>query len=142
MDEPLSLGPKHKLPMSPNTNLIPSEVLLNKIFPNFKDFNDDEMTATARDRQFVAYYGWKPYLHSLSLARWLHRISVPTHLIWGAGDGFTTPEYGKKLSKLIPDAILDILPNAGHYPQLEQLEKTIETILAGPCGNRQIGRVA
>ena len=110
--------------------------------PNFKDFNDDEMTATARDRQFVAYYGWKPYLHSLSLARWLHRISVPAHLIWGAGDGFTTPEYGKKLSKLIPDATLDILPNAGHYPQLEQLEKTIETILAGPCGNRQIGRVA
>ena len=119
-----------------------AEALFAQKAPNFEDFTADEMTATARDRQFMAYYGWKPYLHSLSLARWLHRISLPTQLIWGAKDGFTSPNYGKRLSALIPDAKLDILPNAGHYPQLEQLEKTIALISTGPCGNRQVGRVA
>jgi len=110
--------------------------------PNFADFSADEMTATARDRQFVAYYGWKPYLHSLSLARWLHRISVPTQLIWGDKDGFVSPDYGKKLLALIPGAKLDILSNAGHYPQLELLDETVAAISTGPCGSHQAGSVA
>ena len=103
--------------------------------PDFSDFSADEMTATARDRQFVAYYGWKPYLHNPSLARWLHRIVVPTQLIWGDKDGFVPLSYGKQLAALIPGATLDVISGTGHYPQLERLDETIATILAGPCGN-------
>ncbi|HAA91010.1 MAG TPA: alpha/beta hydrolase [Rhodospirillaceae bacterium] len=103
--------------------------------PNFDDFSADEMTATARDRQFVAYYAWKPYLHSLSLRRWLHRISVPTQLIWGDKDGFVSLEYGRKLAATIPGATLDVISNAGHYPQLEHTDETLAAFLAGPCAD-------
>lgn len=103
--------------------------------PDFGDFSADEMTATARDRQFLAYYGWKPYLHNPSLRRWLHRIAVPTQLIWGDKDGFVPPAYGRRLTELIPGATLDVISGSGHYPQLERLDETIATILAGPCGD-------
>jgi pimeloyl-ACP methyl ester carboxylesterase len=110
--------------------------LFAKKAPDFSDFSADEMTATARDRQFLAYYGWKPYLHNPSLARWLHRIVVPTQLIWGDKDGFVPLGYGRQLTELIPGARLDVISGSGHYPQLERLDKTLATLLAGPCGNR------
>lgn len=103
--------------------------------PEYGDFSEDEMTAVGRDRQFVAYYGWKPYLHNPSLKRWLHRISVPTQLIWGDGDGFVAPDYGKKLAGLIPGAKLDVISGAGHYPQLERPDETHAAVSAGPCGS-------
>jgi pimeloyl-ACP methyl ester carboxylesterase len=101
--------------------------------PDFASFNEDQLTATARDRQYVAYYAWKPYLHNPALARWLHRASVPTHLIWGAEDGFVSPEYGKKLADRMPGAKLDVLSGAGHYPQIERLDDTMAALRAGPC---------
>ena len=103
--------------------------------PDFDGFSADEMTATARDRQFLAYYGWKPYLHNPSLTRWLHRIAVPTQLIWGDKDGFVSLDHGRQLTELIPGAKLDVITGSGHYPQLEHLEETLASLLAGPCGN-------
>lgn len=102
--------------------------------PDFGDFTEDQMTAVARDRQFVAYYGWKPYLHSPSLARWLHRITIPTHVIWGNKDGFVSPEYGRSLAKRIPGAEIDVISDTGHYPQIELPDETAAAISAGPCG--------
>ena len=93
--------------------------------PDLGTFSTDELMAAARDRQFIAYYAWKPYLHNPSLGRWLHRITVPTKLIWGELDGFVTPNYGKNLADRIPRAQLEVIPKAGHYPQLEQPEATM-----------------
>lgn len=101
--------------------------------PDLGTFSDDDLTAVAQDRQFTAYYAWKPYLHNPSLARWLHRVAVPTHLIWGAADGFVAPDYGKRLAETIPDARLDIVSGAGHYPQIECMNETAGLLAAGPC---------
>ncbi|MCG8548523.1 MAG: alpha/beta hydrolase [Alphaproteobacteria bacterium] len=101
--------------------------------PDLNAFSDDQLTAVARDRQFVCYYAWKPFLHNPSLARWLHRVAVPTHLIWGENDGFVRRAHGQKLAARIPGARLDVIPGAGHYPQLERLDETVELIFAGPC---------
>ena len=35
-------------------------------------------------------FGWKPYMHNPRLKRWLHRIDIPTHLIWGEQDGIVS----------------------------------------------------
>jgi pimeloyl-ACP methyl ester carboxylesterase len=102
--------------------------------PDYAGFSTDEMTAVGRDRQYAAFYGWKPYLHNPSLKRWLHRITVPTQLIWGDKDGYVSPDYGRKLAARIPGAALDVISGAGHYPQLERLDETIAAMQAGPCG--------
>ena len=101
--------------------------------PDYGSFSDDEMTDAGRGKQYLAYYGWKPYLHNPSLARWLHRIKVPTHIIWGDTDGFVATDYGSRLADRIPVAKLDVVSGAGHYPQIEKTAETVGLLTNGPC---------
>jgi len=50
----------------------------------------------------------------------LPSISCPTLLIWGENDTATPLEHAKIMEKLIPDAGLVVLKNAGHYSFLDQ----------------------
>ncbi|WP_222599170.1 alpha/beta fold hydrolase [Aquibacillus kalidii] len=47
-------------------------------------------------------------------------IKAPTLLIWGANDTATPVEDGRLMEKLIPNAGLAVLDNAGHYVFLEK----------------------
>ena len=50
----------------------------------------------------------------------LPNIKCPTLLVWGVNDTATPLSDGEKMEKLIPDAGLVKLENAGHYSFLEQ----------------------
>lgn len=50
----------------------------------------------------------------------LPNIKCPTLLVWGVNDTATPISDGEKMEKLIPDAGLVKLENAGHYSFLEQ----------------------
>lgn len=54
------------------------------------------------------------------LEPYLHLIKCPTLLVWGVNDTATPLSDGEKMEKLIPDAGLVKLENAGHYSFLEQ----------------------
>ncbi len=92
--------------------------------------SDDELTAIARNRESFALFGWKPYMHSPELGRWLHRIDVPAALVWGAEDGMTTPDYGRRYAAAIPGASFETIPGAGHYPGLERPEALASLVAA------------
>jgi pimeloyl-ACP methyl ester carboxylesterase len=81
---------------------------------------DTELAGIARGRESLALFGWKPYMHNPRLRRWLHRIDVPTKLIWGDKDGIVSTAYGEGWCREIPGATLDVMANAGHYPHWEQ----------------------
>ncbi|MEI7712053.1 MAG: alpha/beta hydrolase [Rhodospirillales bacterium] len=81
---------------------------------------DAELAGIARGRESLALFGWKPYMHNPRLRRWLHRIDVPTKLIWGAQDGIVSTVYAEGWKAEIPKSTLHIIPNAGHYPHWEQ----------------------
>ena len=83
---------------------------------------DTELAAIARARESLALFGWKPYMHNPRLKRWLHRIDIPTHLIWGANDGIVSTSYGEAWKAEIPNATMTVIPDAGHYPHWEQPE--------------------
>ena len=51
---------------------------------------ETELAAIARGREAFARFGWKPYMHNPHLKRWLHRIDIPTLLLWGEQDGIVT----------------------------------------------------
>lgn len=91
--------------------------------------SDDELTVLARNREATALYAWEPYFHNPKLRRRLHRISVPTLLLWGASDRFVTSEYyGAAYREAIPGARLTMIEQAGHLPQLEQPESCVAQI--------------
>jgi pimeloyl-ACP methyl ester carboxylesterase len=49
----------------------------------------------------------------------LGRIHVPTLVMCGAKDSLCPPAYHHEIAGLIPGALLQIVPNAGHLPVLE-----------------------
>jgi pimeloyl-ACP methyl ester carboxylesterase len=81
---------------------------------------DTELAAIARGRETLAVFGWKPYMHNPRLKRWLHRIDIPTHLLWGEQDGIVSVAYGEAWKAGIPGATMETIPAAGHYPHWEQ----------------------
>ena len=81
---------------------------------------DTELATVARGREAFAPFGWKPYMHNPRLRRWLHRIDIPTRLLWGERDRIVAPTYAQGWLEAIPGASAEILADAGHYPQWEQ----------------------
>lgn len=91
--------------------------------------SDDELTVIARNREATALYVWEPYFHNPKLRYRLHRIDIPTLLLWGASDRFVTPGYyGVAYQKAIPGAKLEIIDEAGHLPHIEQPQVVADRI--------------
>ena len=88
--------------------------------PDYAQIDDAEAASIASDRAATALYGWRPYMHDPGLRRWLHRVRVPTLVVWGQSDGIVAPDYGQKLCQSLPDARFELIPEAGHYPQIER----------------------
>ena len=93
--------------------------------------SDDRLTVIARNREATAFYAWEPYFHDPKLRARLHRIIVPTLLLWGADDRFVAADYyGAAYQEAIPGAGLETIPRAGHFPHLEQPETLVERVRA------------
>jgi pimeloyl-ACP methyl ester carboxylesterase len=73
----------------------------------------------ARNRSTVVRLAY-PHFTNPELPKWLHRIDVPTLLAWGENDGLVPPKFGEAYRRLIPNANLVVIPNAGHAPFEEQ----------------------
>ena len=79
-----------------------------------------------------ARFGWQPRFFNPRLERWLHRVNVPTHVIWGDQDRIIPPAYGEAFRRLIPGSKFTTIPNAGHLPHLERADavaKAMQTFL-------------
>jgi pimeloyl-ACP methyl ester carboxylesterase len=98
--------------------------------PNYAAMSAGQIEELARERQMLAHYGWRPYLHNPALRRWLHRVDLPTLVVWGEADRFAKPSYGQSLAAALPMAELTLIPGAGHYPEIEQSDATIRALSA------------
>jgi len=90
--------------------------------------SDEEMVTLARNWDALCIYAWRPHMYNPQLKQWLHRIAVPTLVLWGASDRIVTPEYGRVYSSLIPGARFEVLERAGHHPELEQPRNFVDAI--------------
>jgi pimeloyl-ACP methyl ester carboxylesterase len=88
--------------------------------PRYDDMTDEELVRIARNRDALCLYGWHPYMYNPRLSRWLRRIRRPTLVLWGASDGVVRPSYGRAYSRLIPGSRFELIPEAGHHPEMEQ----------------------
>ena len=62
---------------------------------------------------------WEPRLYDPGLRKWLHRIDVPTAIVWGERDRILPVAYAHEWGRLIPGAQVSIIPDCGHAPQVE-----------------------
>jgi pimeloyl-ACP methyl ester carboxylesterase len=76
--------------------------------------------AGLKNRATTAKLTWHPRNHDPQLQKWLHRIEIPTLLIWGEHDRLIPKEYAYAYQRLILGAEVVIIPDCGHVPQIEQ----------------------
>ena len=58
---------------------------------------------------------------------------MPTLVLWGESDGIVTPDYGRHYASLIPGAVFETIPQAGHHPELEQPDAFVARVRAVPA---------
>jgi pimeloyl-ACP methyl ester carboxylesterase len=90
---------------------------------------DDDALIMFRNREATALFAWSPYMYDPKLAGRLHRIRVPTLLLWGASDRVVSPDYGRAYGARIPGAQFELIDEAGHYPHLERPDLFAQKII-------------
>jgi pimeloyl-ACP methyl ester carboxylesterase len=67
------------------------------------------------------------------LASWVHRISVPTLVLWGAEDRLRPTAQSKAWMELLPDAQLKLVPATGHlvFEETPSAGEIVTEFLAG-----------
>ena len=102
---------------------------------NPKTLPDSDLIAMARSRESTGRYAWSPYMHNPKLKGRLHRVRIPTLVLWGAADRVTKTEYGKAYAAAIPGAKFDTIDGAGHFPHLEQPQAFAKAVSAFIASN-------
>jgi pimeloyl-ACP methyl ester carboxylesterase len=88
----------------------------------------DEVEIQLRNRFASARIAWQPRLYDPHLAKWLHRVDVPTLVVWGAQDAILPAAMQAEFVRLIPGAQSVTIPNCGHIPAVEQPDALVDAI--------------
>ena len=78
------------------------------------------MDVMLKNRFTVAKLGWQPRWFNPDLEKWLHRVKLPTLVVWGDDDKIMPPANAALWRERLPDARLVMLDKCGHLPHVEQ----------------------
>lgn len=90
-----------------------------------------ELLATMRaNQETLAAITGKPYMFDPTLRARLGGMRTPALVLWGESDRVVTAGYGRAYAAAIPAAAFELVPEAGHLPQLEQPAETFRRLEA------------
>jgi pimeloyl-ACP methyl ester carboxylesterase len=88
----------------------------------------EQVAAIAGNFQALGVYGRGPGMRDPKLRRRLGRVRIPALVVWGESDGVVDPDYGRAYAQSLPNARFTLIPEAGHVPQIEQLERLLALV--------------
>jgi pimeloyl-ACP methyl ester carboxylesterase len=91
---------------------------------------DEEADIELTNRYMATKLGWEPRWYSPSLETWLHRIRIPTLVLWGRDDKLFPSDYAKAWAAQIPDIRVEIASECGHRPQIEKPDWAAQQVRA------------
>jgi pimeloyl-ACP methyl ester carboxylesterase len=92
--------------------------------------SEAERDLMAKNHLMTAKLAWEPRFFNPHLEKWLHRIGVPTLIVWGEHDRIIPPAYGEAFQRLIPGSRLEIIGDCGHSVQTEKTDLVAAKIAA------------
>jgi pimeloyl-ACP methyl ester carboxylesterase len=90
-----------------------------------RPMDDAAFDIVLKNRLTSARLLWAPRLHDPHLGKWLHRISVPTLILWGANDKIISADHAPGFASKIPNATVEIIPECGHLPFIEKADRFV-----------------
>jgi pimeloyl-ACP methyl ester carboxylesterase len=88
----------------------------------------EQIEAQLRQRMTLARLAWNPYFEDPTLLRRLHRIRVPTLIVWGEEDRLFPLAHAEAFRSAIPGSSLVVHPGSGHVPPLDAPEAFVATV--------------
>jgi len=88
----------------------------------------DAIKIRAENQRTLRVYSGNALMGDPTLRSRLASTSCPALVIWGENDGIVDVEYGRRFADSIPGARFETVPEAGHFPHIEQLDKVLRLI--------------
>src|SRR5262249_26882629 len=101
-------------------NLYHDQAFAEKILAHVPSEEEADLALT--NRFMAAKLGGEPRGPTPALERWLHRIQVPTLILWGAEDKLLPSQYAERWRAYVPDVTVEIFPACGHLPHVEKAD--------------------
>ena len=99
--------------------------------------DEESLANQAKNALMTARVGWRPRFYDPQLAKWLHRLRVPTLVVWGETDAIFPPQQAAVFAAAIGGAQTLMIPGAGHLPHVEQPRAFAAGVLAFIDGVRK-----
>ncbi|MGE3934547.1 MAG: alpha/beta fold hydrolase [Rhodospirillaceae bacterium] len=90
----------------------------------------EQLDVALKNRFATAKLAWNPRFFSPDLRKWLHRIRMPTLILWGDSDMILPAAYGEAWHGLIAGSSLRIYDRCGHLPHVERLDDFVADVTA------------
>lgn len=88
----------------------------------------EQLKAILRNNETLALLAWEPRMYDPDLHKWLHRIDVPTHVVWAEDDVVMPQVYGETITKLVNGAKFSVVPGTGHLLHLDRPQAFSQTV--------------
>lgn len=96
------------------------------------DVPDDLYQLWDLSTEMTARVCWKPWMFSLELPHLLAAVTVPTAVVWGEHDQLVPIDVGRQYAERLTRARLHVVPDAGHWVDLEQPEALAQIVRGLP----------
>ncbi len=91
---------------------------------------DEQLDEQMQNNLSAVKFGWEPRWFNPDLEKWLHRVAVPTQVIWGREDKILPSVYAQLWGERVTGAEVTVLDGCGHSPHIEKVEPVAAKLLA------------
>jgi pimeloyl-ACP methyl ester carboxylesterase len=92
--------------------------------------SEDKINETLQNQLAAVKFGWEPRWYNPDLEKWLHRIAVPTHVVWGRQDKVLPSAYAPLWGERVAGVQVSMIEECGHSPHIEHCDAVTEKVLA------------
>jgi len=91
-------------------------------------FTPENEAVRRANQRLVAKLAWQSRFHDPQMQRWLHRIRIPTLILWGENDRLFPVAFAEAWHEAIAGSRLVVLPRCGHLPIQEYPDAFAATV--------------
>jgi pimeloyl-ACP methyl ester carboxylesterase len=107
-------------------NLFVNQAIADRMLS--QPLTDEQKQMQLKNQAATAKYGKPTNFCNPALEKSLHRIAVPSLVVWGDADKVVPAAYAEHWKKHLPNAQVSIIPECGHLPHAEKAPVVAEQV--------------